>query len=72
MLDLEVRVMNKLLKMKEGRAAKFMDERGDTNIISVIMILVVVIGLATLFNDNIGDLANSIWNNINSDTSVFK
>lgn len=72
MLDLEVRVMNKLLKMKEGMAAKFMDERGDTNIISVIMILVVVIGLATLFNDNIGDLANSIWNNINSDTSVFK
>ena len=72
MLDLEVRVMNKLLKMKEGMAAKFMDERGDTNIISVIMILVVVIGLATLFNDNIGNLANSIWNNINSDTSVFK
>lgn len=72
MLDLEVRVMNKLLKMKEGMAEKFMDERGDTNIISVIIILVVVIGLATLFRTNIGNLANSVWTKINTDTSVFK
>ena len=71
MLDLEVKVMNKLIKMKEGFSEKFMDERGDTNIISIIIILVVGIGLATLFKGNIGNLANGVWNKVNADTKSF-
>lgn len=72
MLGLEVCMMNKLIKAKERFAEKISEERGDTNIISVIIILVVVIGLATLFKTNIGKLANDIWKRINTDTGVFR
>ena len=47
------------------------DDRGDTNVISIIIILVVVIGLAVMFKDNVGKLAGGIWNTINSDTAGF-
>lgn len=71
MLDLEVRMMNKLIKMKEGFAEKFMDERGDTNVISVIIILVVVIGLAVTFKKNIEGISTNIWSNITKQADTF-
>lgn len=42
------------------------EERGDTTIIAIVLVLVVVIGLAVIFRDNIVSLANKAWD------SVFK
>lgn len=71
MLDLEVRVMNRLVKAKEAFAAKLGEERGDTNIISVIIILVIVIALAATFKTNIEKVAKDLWTNINSTAETF-
>lgn len=71
MLGMEVKVMNYLLKKKEAFCDMLKDDRGDTNVISIVIILVVVIGLAVLFRDNIGTLANGIWNTINTDAEDF-
>lgn len=71
MLDLEVKVMNKLFKMKEGVTEKFMDERGDTNVISVVIILVVVIGLAVTFKSTIEGISTNLWKNITTKANTF-
>lgn len=71
MLELQVKMMNKLLKMKENFASSIKDERGDTNVISVVIILVVVIGLAVLFKDNIGSIVNNLWTTINGKATSF-
>lgn len=61
----------KIFQAKEAMRSFIKKENGDTNVISVIIILVVVIGLAILFRDNIRDLANSIWDRINTDAEGF-
>lgn len=71
MLGMEVKVMNYLFKKKEAFCDMLRDDRGDTNVISIIIILVVVIGLAVMFKNNVGKLAGGIWNTINSDTAGF-
>lgn len=40
------------------------DEKGDTNIISIVIILVIVVGLAIVFRSNIENLFNAIWNKV--------
>ncbi len=40
------------------------EERGDTNLITIIVVLVIVMALAVVFRKNIATLANSIWKNI--------
>lgn len=70
MLDLEVRAVNGMWRMKQriGEAIHnfFTDEEGDTNFISIIIILVIVVGLAVVFRKNIAALVKSMW------TSIFK
>lgn len=70
MLELEVRVVNGMWRMKQriGEAVHdfFTDEEGDTNFISIIIILVIVVGLAVVFRKNIATLVNNMW------TSIFK
>ena len=36
------------------------DERGDSNIVSIILIIVVVIGLVVIFRDGITDVMNKV------------
>lgn len=47
----------------------FKDEQGDTNMISIIIILVIVVALAIVFRKNIAALANNLWNQIFTDTN---
>ncbi len=47
----------------------FQDEQGDTNMISVIIILVIVVGLAVVFRKNIAAMATKMWETIFKDAS---
>ena len=68
MLSYEVKVMNGLWRMKENVKEAvhdfFTTEDGDTNFISIIIVLVIVVGLAVFFRKQIATLVNNIWKNI--------
>lgn len=49
----------------------FKEEKGANEIIAIILILVVVVALAILFQEKITGLANDIWKNITGQTSPF-
>lgn len=69
MLEFEVSVRNRLWRASQSvkGAVKnfFTTEDGDTNFISIIVVLVIVLGLAALFRKNIGELVSGWWNKIN-------
>jgi len=71
MLGYEVRVMNGLWRMKENVKEKvhdfFTTEDGDTNFISIIIVLVIVVALAVVFRKNIKALVNGMWKSIFKD-----
>lgn len=73
MLSLEVRMMNRLIRTKNTIGEKvhdfFVDEEGDTNLISIIIVLVIVIGLAALFRENIKNIVNAMWAKIAGDVN---
>ena len=68
MLDFEVSVKNRLWRTTEsvkGAVKRFFTtEDGDTNFISIIVVLVIVLGLAALFRQQIGDLVSEWWDKI--------
>ena len=48
-----------------GKVKKLLkDERGDTNIIAIIIILAIVIALAIVFKSQLTALFNKIWNGL--------
>lgn len=61
-------IMNKIyfkgLSVLEKIKASLKDERGDTNIIAIIIILAIVIALAIIFRNQIMALFNKIWNGL--------
>lgn len=70
MLDYEVKAMlawqrAKIAVMK-GVRDFFTDENGDTNMISIVVVLVVVLGLAMLFKEKASLFVNKLWLTINS------
>lgn len=69
MLDFEVSVRNRLWRASQSvkGAVKnfFTTEDGDTNFISIIVVLVIVLGLAALFRKNIENLVTGWWKSIN-------
>ncbi len=69
MLDFEVSVRNRLWRASQSvkGAVKnfFTTEDGDTNFISIIVVLVIVLGLAALFRKNIEKLVTDWWTSIN-------
>lgn len=71
MLSLEVKVMNGLWRTKNavGKAVHdfFVDEEGDTNLISIVLVLVVVLALAVVFRENIAKMVNDMWDQIGKD-----
>lgn len=73
MFDLEVMMMNRLWKakekMKEGVKDFFTTEDGDTNLISIVIVLVIVLALAVIFRKNIAALVNALWEQIFKDAS---
>ena len=70
------RFMNKLyfkgLSALEKAKKALKDERGDTNIIAIIIIIAIVIALAIIFRNQIMALFNKIWNGLfsNVDNAV--
>lgn len=71
MLKYEVMAMNSLLRMKEqGKETLrrfFEDEEGDTNLISIVVVLVIVMALAAIFRKNIAAIVNVMWREISKD-----
>jgi hypothetical protein len=73
MLKYEVMAVNGARRLKEGiREAVcgfFTDESGDTNLISIVVVLVIVMALAVIFRKNIASLVNSMWQTIFTDAN---
>lgn len=73
MLEYEVRAKIALWRMKnevgEKVKAFFTDESGDTNFISIIVVLVIVLALAVVFRKNIASLVNGMWSQIMGDAT---
>lgn len=61
----------KYWKAKEAIKSFFEEERGDSHIIAVILVLVIVVGLALLFRKNIANLLDDLWKKITGTTSTF-
>ena len=54
--------------MARDQIGKFLkNERGEANIIAIILVLAIVIALAIIFRKAIGNLFNSIWDGITND-----
>lgn len=68
MLGFEVSVRNKLWRASQSVKGAvrnfFTTEDGDTNFISIIVVLVIVLGLAALFRKQIGELVSQWWGKI--------
>lgn len=69
MLDYEVKAMLAWQRAKaaamKGIREFLTDENGDTNMISIVVVLVVVLGLAILFKDKATAFVNKLWQTIN-------
>lgn len=61
----------KIFQAKKAMRNFITNEDGDTNVISIIIILVIIIGLAVTFRDEIEELAGNIWDRIDTDASDF-
>lgn len=59
-------IMVKYWRAKEAFKSFLEEERGDSHIIAVILVLVVVVGLAVLFRQKISDIVTKLWNKITS------
>lgn len=71
MLDFEVSVRNRLWRASQsvkGAVKDFLTtEDGDTNFISIIIVLMIVLGLALAFRNQINTLVKGWWQNIQND-----
>lgn len=63
-----LKIMNKMyfkgLSVLGKAKTALKDERGETNIIAIIIILAIVIALAIVFRNQITALFNKIWNSL--------
>lgn len=64
LLEFEVRMRNQLWKVGEEVRRFVREEEGDTNVISIIVVLVIVLGLAIVFKDKIKELVDTLWNSV--------
>lgn len=64
MSQLAVKLYVKGLLAKEKLCDLLKNERGDTNIIAIILILAIVIALAIIFRNQLTALFNKIWNSL--------
>ena len=68
MLDYEVKAMLAWQRAKaavmKGVMDFFTDENGDTNMISIVVVLVIVLGLAVTFRTKISGFMETLWLNI--------
>ncbi len=67
MFKLADKIIFKGIKAKNAVLNALKNERGDTNIVAIIVILAIVIALAIIFKDSIKALFDSIWGSIEDD-----
>ena len=64
-MNFTTRIYSQYLMLKAKALACMADDRGDTNFISVVVILAIVVVLAVLFNEQATNAVNSLWSKIN-------
>lgn len=57
----------KVLKAKHSALKMLKNERGEANIIAIILVLAIVIALAVIFRKQLSDLFNKIWGSLFSE-----
>ena len=63
-------VINRMyLKAAQGIQGVVEDRRGDTNFISIVIVLAIVVALAVLFSTNANNLVGDLWNKITGNVS---
>lgn len=55
---------------KQNLQKKILEERGEANIIAIILVLAIVIALAIVFRKAIGSLFDQIWDGITGDVTT--
>lgn len=63
-LEFEVMLQNKLWRASEKIKDFIMDEEGDTNVISIIVVLAIVLGLAIVFKEKLQTLVETLWTSV--------
>ena len=72
LLKIEVMLQNKLWRASEKIKEFMTDEEGDTNVISIIVVLVIVLGLAIVFKDKIKELVDTLWTSVTENATNAK
>ncbi len=63
------KLLGRFLIRKSKLQSFFKDSRGETNIVAIILIIVVVIGLVVIFRDRITILINNIFDKIDTEVN---
>lgn len=71
MQDVKDKLIMKYFKAKAKVISMFYDEKGETNIIAIILIIIVVIALAGLFRKQIMDVVNNLFGRVNNNIDSF-
>lgn len=69
MQNLQNFLIAKYVAAKMKAESFFKSEKGEANIIAVILVLAVVIALVVVFRTKINQLVTDIWTNINNNVS---
>ena len=69
LLKIEVMLQNKLWRASEKIKEFMTDEEGDTNVISIIVVLVIVLGLAIVFKNKLKLLVDTLWTSVTGKAS---
>ena len=72
LLKFEVMLQNKLWRASEKIKEFMTDEEGDTNVISIIVVLVIVLGLAIVFKDKVKALVEDLWTSVTENATNAK
>lgn len=54
-------------KMRKMALKALKNEKGETNLVAIILILAVVIALVVIFKDELADIFDQIWSSISGD-----
>lgn len=68
MNDLLIKIYCMGCSAKQKAVDLFKKENGETNIIAIVLLIVIVIALTVIFRQQITSLINSIWAKIRDDT----
>ena len=64
-----MKIYSNMLWAKHKIVEAFRNEQGDTNVISIVIILCIVVALALMFKDKVTALVTSFWDKTENDAS---